>query len=84
MSDYLLAASRWRGQNRDAELGSPPKMLMTAASRSLSVLALADEADLAALRAEYDPAPTPDTPQAERSLPPAPPKSPPAGPAPSR
>lgn len=57
---------------------------MNAASRSLSVLALADEADLKALRAEYDPAPSPDTPRAERPLPPAPPKSPPAGPAPRR
>ncbi|MEW1794650.1 hypothetical protein [Streptomyces niveus] len=84
MSDYLLAAGQWRGQNRGAKLDSPPKMLMTAASHSLSVLALADTADLKALRAEYDPAPTPDTPQSERSLPPAPPKSPPTGPAPSR
>ncbi|MFB8352968.1 hypothetical protein [Streptomyces niveus] len=84
VSDYLLAAGQWRGQNRGAKLDSPPKMLMTSASHSLSVLALADAADLKALRAEYDPAPTPDTPQAERSLPPAPPKPPPAGPAPSR
>ncbi|MFE6031508.1 hypothetical protein [Streptomyces niveus] len=84
VSDYLLAAGQWRGQNRGAKPDSPPKMLMNAASRSLSVLALADEADLAVLRAEYDPAPSSDTPRAERSLPPAPPKPPPAGPAPSR
>ncbi|MFC9745260.1 hypothetical protein [Streptomyces niveus] len=89
MSDYLLAAGQWRGQNRGAKLDSPPKMLMTAAGHSLSVLGLADAADLAALRAEYDPAPSPDTPAHDRpraasDLPPALPKSPPAGPAPSR
>ncbi|MEV4997449.1 hypothetical protein [Streptomyces niveus] len=76
VSDYLLAAGQWRGQNRGAKPDSPPKMLMTAASRSLSVLGLADAADLAALRAEYDPAPTPDTPQAKRSLPPGPAEAP--------
>lgn len=89
VSDYLLAAGQWRGQNRDAKPESPPKMLMTAASRSLSVLGLADEADLAVLRAEYDPAPTPGTPPHGRSHaaptpPPTPPNSPPAGPAPAR
>ncbi|TFI21321.1 hypothetical protein [Streptomyces sp. 4R-3d] len=89
VSDYLLAAGQWRGQNRGAKPDSPPKMLMTAASRSLSVLGLADAADLATLRAEYDPAPTPDPPPHDRpkaasDLPPAPPNSPPAGPAPSR
>ncbi|WP_171908411.1 hypothetical protein [Streptomyces niveus] len=89
MSDYLLAAGQWRGQNRGAKLDSPPKMLMTAASHSLSVLALADAADLKALRAEYDPAPTPDIPPPGQSpapsdLPPGPLKSPPTGPAPSR
>ncbi|MFF2941313.1 hypothetical protein ACFVSQ_15875 [Streptomyces niveus] len=89
VSDYLLAAAQWRGQNRGAKLDSPPKMLMTAAGHSLSVLGLADAADLAALRAAYDPAPSPDTPAHDRpraasDLPPAPPKSPPAGPAPSR
>ncbi|MFF5090379.1 hypothetical protein [Streptomyces niveus] len=89
VSDYLLAAGQWRGQNRGAKLDSPPKMLMAAAGRSLSVLALADAADLKALRAEYDPAPSPDIPPPGQSpapsdLPPAPPNSPPAGPAPSR
>lgn len=90
LSDYLLAAGRWRGQNRNAELDSPPRMLMTAASRSLSVLTLAEEADLNALRAEYDPAPRPDTPPNGRphvapALPPTPPSSPPpAGPTPGR
>ncbi|MEU1629246.1 hypothetical protein ABZ746_28805 [Streptomyces sp. NPDC020096] len=87
VSDYLLAAARWRGQNRSAELGSPPKMLMTAASRSLSVLAIADQADLAILRAAYDPAPTQAVlPQSRTApgLPPAPPGTPSAGPAPGR
>ncbi|MFE7302636.1 hypothetical protein [Streptomyces sp. NPDC057579] len=83
VSDYLVAAARWRGQNRGAEPGSPPKALMTAASRSLSVLAIADQADLAILRAEYDPAPTPPRPHQGRTapgLPPAPPGTPPTGP----
>ncbi|GGU55264.1 hypothetical protein GCM10010211_19940 [Streptomyces albospinus] len=88
VSDYLLAAARWRRQNRGAEPESPPKMLMAAASRSLDVLALAHTADLAILRAAYDPSPAPK-PQANApastapALPPAPPKAPP-GPAPSR
>lgn len=84
VSEVLVAIARRDGRNRFLELGTPPRTLMNAASRSLSVLALADEADLAVLRAEYDPAPAPRTPQAEQSLPPAPPKSPPAGPTPSR
>ncbi len=87
VSDYLVAAARWRGQNRGAEPGSPPKMLMAAASRSLSVLAIADQADLAALRAAYDPAPTPPTPPHRPTgpgLPPASPGTPPAGPTHSR
>ncbi|MEV5506571.1 hypothetical protein [Streptomyces orinoci] len=87
VSDYLVAAARWRGQNRGAEPGSPPKMLMTAASRSLSVLAIADQADLAILHAAYDPAPAPPVPPQGRTaagLPPAPPGIPPAGPTPGR
>ncbi|MFF5438852.1 hypothetical protein [Streptomyces achromogenes] len=87
VSDYLWAAARWRCQHRGAERGSPPKMLMTAASRSLSVPILAYEADLAILRAEYDPVPAPPSPpqgpKAPR-LPPSPPSAPPAGPAPGR
>ncbi|MFJ4322718.1 hypothetical protein ACIP3A_06330 [Streptomyces tricolor] len=85
MSDYLFAAAQWRGQHRGAAKGSPPKLLMEAASRSLSVAALADEADLATLRAAYDPAPPPGRPaRASTGLPPAPPHAPPAGPAPGR
>ncbi|MEV8426439.1 hypothetical protein [Streptomyces niveus] len=84
MSDLLANIAHWRNRRSYPEPGTPPRKLLEAASRSLSVLALADEADLAALRAEYDTAPTTDTPRAERSLPPAPPKSPPAGPTPSR
>ncbi|MFF5537839.1 hypothetical protein ACFY71_36160 [Streptomyces cinerochromogenes] len=85
MSEYLVAAARWRGQNHGAELGSPPKMLMKAASHSLSALALGHQADLAILRAEYDPAPAPPSPPRGRTtsgLPPAPPSPPPTGPAP--
>ncbi|MVO90290.1 hypothetical protein GPA10_37465 [Streptomyces sp. p1417] len=89
VSGYLLAAAQWRGQHRDTEPSSPPKMLMAAASRSLDVLALAHHADLAILRATYDPAPA-SNPQADgqtstaSALPPAPPNTPPAGPAPGR
>ncbi|MET9869955.1 hypothetical protein ABZZ16_28075 [Streptomyces sp. NPDC006386] len=61
---------------------------MTAASRALSVLALADEAGLNRLRAAYDPAPAPapaapaDASRgATAGLPPAPPST---GPAPRR
>ncbi|MEU3299732.1 hypothetical protein ABZ729_07905 [Streptomyces sp. NPDC006678] len=89
VSDFLLAVAQWRGQNRGAAKGSPPKLLMEAASRSLAVLAIADEADLATLRAEYDPAPAPNIPapgqtRASSGLPPAPPHTPPAGPTPGR
>jgi hypothetical protein len=85
VSDYLLATAQWRGQHRGAAKGSPPKLLMEAASRSLSVAAIADEADLTTLRASYDPAPTPTRPErASTGLPPVPPHAPPAGPAPGR
>ncbi|MFK4688282.1 hypothetical protein [Streptomyces pristinaespiralis] len=88
VSDYLFATAQWRGRHRSAVKGSPPKLLMEAASRSLSVAAIADEADLGTLRAAYDPAPTPNLPpgpaRASTALPPPPPHVPPAGPAPSR
>ncbi|MGW9400774.1 hypothetical protein [Streptomyces sp. NPDC055642] len=77
MSDYLVAAARWQRENRDATKGSPSNLLMAAASRALSVLAIADEAGLSRLRAAYDPAPTPTTSASTRpgaaGLPPAPP-----------
>ncbi|MFE6163143.1 hypothetical protein ACFQ7F_29995 [Streptomyces sp. NPDC056486] len=57
LSDYLVAAARWKRENRDAAKGSPSNLLMAAASQALSVLALADEAGLRRLRAVYDPAP---------------------------
>ncbi|MEU8729426.1 hypothetical protein AB0C68_08660 [Streptomyces tendae] len=84
LSDYLVAAARWNRENRDAAKGSPSNLLMTAASRALSVLALADEAGTNRLRATYDPAPTPATPTdlqqgTTASLPPSPP-SPGTGP----
>ncbi|WP_328939245.1 hypothetical protein OG288_37155 [Streptomyces tauricus] len=87
VSDILAAIARWDDRHRNAEPGTPPKMLMEAASRSLSVLGLADAADLALLRAEYDPAPPPPPPAKKRAasnLPPTPPSTPPAGPAPGR
>ncbi|QEV10042.1 hypothetical protein CP972_04035 [Streptomyces prasinus] len=90
MSDLLVAIARWGGRHRFAEQGSPPKLLLEAAGRSLSVLAVADEADLAVLRAEYDPAPAPPKapasgrPQAPSGLPPNPPPTPRTGPTPGR
>ncbi|KPC62654.1 hypothetical protein [Streptomyces chattanoogensis] len=89
VSDYLFAAAQWRGQHRGAAKGSPPKLLMEAASRSLSVAAIADEADLTTLRAVYDPAPSlnlppPSQARASSGFPPAPPHAPPAGPRPGR
>ncbi|MFE2942939.1 hypothetical protein ACFXKG_28360 [Streptomyces sp. NPDC059255] len=90
VSELLAAIARWGDRHRHAEKGDPPKMLMEAASRSLSVLALAHQADLAVLRAEYDPAPAPPAGQppgpirVSGGLPPAPPSTPPAGQAPGR
>ncbi|MFD7320599.1 hypothetical protein ACFV9D_05830 [Streptomyces sp. NPDC059875] len=89
VSDYLFAAAQWRGQHRGAAKGSPPKLLMEAASRSLSVAAIADEADLTTLRAVYDSAPpsnfpSPGQSRASSGLPPAPPPAPPASPTPGR
>ncbi|MEU3684290.1 hypothetical protein ACN6K5_006515 [Streptomyces violaceoruber] len=86
LSTYLVAAARWKQENRDAATGSPSHLLMTAASRALSALALADEAGLNRLRAAYDPAPAPTAPTnasrgATASLPPTPPST---GPAPRR
>ncbi|MGW4550281.1 hypothetical protein ACWEN4_28650 [Streptomyces violaceorubidus] len=84
LSDYLVAAARWKRENRDAAKGSPSHLLMTAASRALSVLALADEAGMNRLRATYDPTPTPAPPTNPRqgttaNVPPSPP-SPGTGP----
>lgn len=80
VSDILVAIARWGDRNRDE---TPRKMLLEAASRSLSVLALADEADLAVLRDEYDPAPR--APSKAPPVPsPAPLVPPPAGPMPRR
>ncbi|MBU6531739.1 hypothetical protein HZS56_11555 [Streptomyces sp. A108] len=84
LSDYLVAAARWKQESRGAAKGSPSNLLMTAASRALSVLALADEASMNRLRATYDPSPTPAPPTNPQqgttaSLPPSPP-SPGTGP----
>lgn len=86
LSDYPVAAARWKQENRDAAKRSPSHLLMTAASRALSALALADEAGLNRLRAAYDPAPAPTASAdasrgATASLPPAPPST---GPGPHR
>ncbi|WP_181787495.1 hypothetical protein [Streptomyces phytophilus] len=81
VSDCLVEAAQWRNRHRDAPAGSPPKLLMAAASRARDVLAVADEADLARLRAEYDPAPAPPPPAPGRpsGLPPASPDAASAG-----
>lgn len=85
VSDLLMSIAQWGNRHRGAEQGTPPRMLLEAASRSLSVLGLADEADLTVLRDEYDPvlAPRPAS-KTPPSLPPAPPVPPPAGPTPGR
>ncbi|GAA2672499.1 hypothetical protein GCM10010400_38060 [Streptomyces aculeolatus] len=78
VSDCLVEAAQWRGHHRDAVDGPPRKRLMAAASRALDVLAIADEADLARLRAEYDPAPALPSPAPGR--PPGPPPTSPGAP----
>ncbi|MBT2409361.1 hypothetical protein J7I94_02090 [Streptomyces sp. ISL-12] len=85
--DQLAETATWRGQNRGAERGSPPRLLRDAASRISSALAMASHADLQILRAHYDPAPDLDavTKQAlgSQNSPPAPPP-PPTRPGPGR
>ncbi|MEU2305191.1 hypothetical protein [Streptomyces misionensis] len=83
VSEVLVAIARWGGRNRSAEPGSPPKMLMSAASQVLAPLNLADLADLTVLRAEYDPAPRPPAPPQDRTAP-SPPAVPPGTPGPKR
>ncbi|MEU2145984.1 MULTISPECIES: hypothetical protein [Streptomyces albovinaceus subgroup] len=75
LSNLLVDIARWEGRHRSAAPDSPPKMLMSAASRCLDALALADQADMRVLRDEYDPAPQPSQPrpQSTQSLPPSPP-----------
>ncbi|MFJ4973600.1 hypothetical protein [Streptomyces sp. NPDC088755] len=77
LSNLLVDIARWEGRHRSAAPDSPPKMLMSAASRCLDALALADQADMRVLRDEYDPAPQPPPPrpQSTQSLPPSPPGS---------
>lgn len=88
VSDYLQAAAQWRDRHRDAATGSPPRLLMDAASHAWSALAVGRHASLASLRAAYDPAPAPkaraDPTSTASALPPAPPHTPPTGPAPGR
>ncbi|MGX1759918.1 hypothetical protein ACWIG5_23925 [Streptomyces lydicus] len=67
VSDYLLAT--WRNQNRGAAKGSPPKQLLEAAGLCLSVLNLAEQADLTTLRAAYNPTPAvPSPPDLDRPV----------------
>ncbi|MFE9416992.1 hypothetical protein ACFYMX_15260 [Streptomyces griseofuscus] len=77
VSEVLAALARWGGRNRSAEPGSPPKMLMSAASQVLAPLDLADLADLTGLRAEYDPAPHSPAPPPQDRTAPSPPAPPP-------
>ncbi|WP_129287506.1 hypothetical protein [Streptomyces sp. GZWMJZ-114] len=63
ISDYLVAAAQWRDQHRNASPTSPPKQFYAAASRALSALSIAHEADTRTLRNHYDPSPRrPDPP----------------------
>ncbi|WP_328825753.1 hypothetical protein [Streptomyces ureilyticus] len=75
--DYLATAAQWRRQNRGAAPGSAPRLLRDAASRILTALAMAADADLQILRAHYDPPPDLDTllkqAQASHATPPTPP-----------
>ncbi|MDX2828667.1 hypothetical protein PV416_48395 [Streptomyces ipomoeae] len=77
VAEYLAAAAQWRGQNRGAPPGSPPRLLRDAASRILTALAMAADADLQILRAHYDPPPDldalPQQARTSRDTPPAPP-----------
>lgn len=77
LSNLLVDIARWEGRHRSAAPDSAPKMLMSAASRCLDALALADQADMRVLRDEYDPAPQPPPPrpQPAQGLPPSPPGS---------
>ncbi|MFI9755746.1 hypothetical protein [Streptomyces collinus] len=80
VSDYLAAAARWKGQNRGAPQGSPPRLLRDAASRLLTALAMAADADIQILRAHYDPPPDLDALMEQaRSSHPTPPAQPPPG-----
>ncbi|MER7851379.1 hypothetical protein ABTZ98_02320 [Streptomyces bacillaris] len=78
VSHLLVNIARWGDRHRSAAPDSPHKMLMSAASRCLEALALADQTDIRVLRDEYDPAPEPPQPGAASApgLPPAPPASP--------
>ncbi|MDX3371353.1 hypothetical protein PV387_36050 [Streptomyces sp. ME02-6987-2C] len=84
--DHLAATARWRGQNRGADVESPPWLLRNAASSIASGLAMATEADVEILRAHYDPAPDLDALQKPSRRAPGPPPAPsgpqygPAGP----
>ncbi|MBJ7004864.1 hypothetical protein JG491_33195 [Streptomyces sp. CRPSP2-6A1] len=84
VSEVLVAIARWDGRNRSAEPGSPPKMLMSAASQVLAPLDLADLADLTVLRAEYDPAPHSPAPPPQERTAPSPPAPPPGMSGPKR
>ncbi|MFF4767435.1 hypothetical protein ACFY1V_13060 [Streptomyces sp. NPDC001255] len=66
ISDYLVAAARWRDQHRNAAPTSPPRQFYAAASSALSVLHLAHEADTRILRNHYDPPPRQPAPPAKQ------------------
>ncbi|MFF0448031.1 hypothetical protein ACFYT4_16750 [Streptomyces sp. NPDC004609] len=78
VSDYLLAAARWRGQLHGTPKGSPPRLLRDASGLSLAALVTADAAGLDALRAFYEPPPTRRESRSAPGLPPTAPCPPPA------
>ncbi|MGQ4435342.1 MULTISPECIES: hypothetical protein [unclassified Streptomyces] len=75
--EYLAATARWKSQHRGAEPESPPWLLRGAANRIASALAMATEADLAILRAHYDPPPDLNAPGKQVRTAPGTPPAPP-------
>ncbi|MFF7337354.1 hypothetical protein ACFZAT_08420 [Streptomyces sp. NPDC008163] len=75
VSNLFAEIARWGGRHQDAAPDSPPKMLMSAASRCLDALTLADQADIRVLREEYDPVSKPALPSTA-SAPGLPPSTP--------
>ncbi len=84
MGQVLSDIADWNGRYGKSEADSPSRKVMEAANRLVSTLWDAEAADLAALRATYDPAPTRPGPKPAPGLPPAPPEAPSSGPKPSR
>ncbi|MEU4174771.1 hypothetical protein [Streptomyces sp. NPDC026589] len=72
--DFLTTIAQRGDQHLSAGPGSPPELLIRAANCAVAVLGISNEADLGALRAEYDTPPAtptaPTAPTPEPGLPP--------------